>query len=94
MWKTVNLTTASNNQKIDFEDKTYIHAEGTFGGGTFDVHAIVQNSPGQLQVISSDPVYQIDGATVTPIEVPPGLYKLALSDSTGGDIDVFYTARR
>lgn len=94
MWKTINLTTASNNQKIDFEDKTYIYVEGTFGGGTLDVHAIVQNSPGQSQVISSNPVYQIDGSTVTSIEAPPGLYKLVLSDSTGGDIDVFYTARR
>lgn len=91
MWKKLNLTTASDNEKISFVGNGSIYAEGTFGGGTIQIAIVVIDPDNSVPTISSGFLTSvIDGTTVKTVQVPSGLYQLTLSGSTGGDVDVYY----
>lgn len=91
MWNVKKLTTASATfDNVTFKGKGSLLPSGTFGGGTVDVFAKGVNNETGAEITSAVALVSIDGTTVKNAEIPNGTYKIVLTGSTGGDIDLFY----
>lgn len=91
MWKKVTLTTANNTANVSFTGGGSIYAEGTFGGGSVELHIVYVEKDGGQSTVSSGFIHDaIDGATVKSISCTSGHYQLDLSGSTGASVDVYY----
>lgn len=85
MWKKIPLSTSTNVIDIGFVGRGSIFVEGSFGGGTIQVK--LKTDTGQL---STGFAYELDGADLSSVDVPSGLYRFELVGSTGATVDIWY----
>lgn len=93
MWKKTTLTTADNTENVSFKGRGSIYAEGTFGGGSVELHVIsyANNEPNAAKSVATGFLDSaIDGTTIKTIDCPAGDYQLDLSGSTSASVDVYY----
>lgn len=88
MWKKLTLTTAANTQDISFAGRGSIYAEGTFGGGSVQLHIKYIETTGAYTVSTAFVDSAIDGTTIKSIDCPAGHYQLNLAGSTGASVTV------
>lgn len=87
-WIINTLTTAAATKNVAFAGGGSIYAEGTFGGGTLEIHPIADNTDGTMTTSTSS-LYTIDGSTTVSADLPSGHYQLKLAGSTGATVKVF-----
>lgn len=88
-WEKLTLTTAENTIRLGFGGRGSIYAEGSFGGGSVELHLTYVDVDGSTQVSTGFIDEAIDGTTIKSIDCPRGTYELQLNGSVGATVDVY-----